>query len=192
MKHRPIAAGKSSFGFVDENRMFSEMGLKEDTVFLDVACGAGAYSIAASEQIGPNGIIHAVDLWKEGIEALEKEIEARQIKNIHSYVSDVSKHIPVSNGSIDVCMIATALHDLIQDNTDKGTMLEINRVLKSRGMLAVIEFKKIEGPPGPPVSIKLSPKELEEYLYQYSYHLVKTVDVGHPLYLSIYMKKVTS
>ncbi len=186
MKQQAIAAGKSSFGLVDEKRVFSEMGLKKATVFLDVASGAGAYSIAASEYIGPDGIIYAVDLWKEGIEALEKERDVRQIKNIHVYVADVSRHIPVSDGSVDACLMATVLHDLIQDNTDNGTMLEINRVLKPESILAVIEFKKIEGPPGPSVGIRLSPKEVEEYLYPYSYHMVKTIDISPNLYLSIF------
>ena len=189
MKQQQIAAGKSSFGLADVNKVFSAMDLKPDTVFLDVACGAGAYSVAASERIGPNGFIYAVDLWEEGIKNLKKTTEARQLKNIHASVSDVSRHIPVSDGLIDICLMATVLHDLIQDNTDQSTMLEINRVLKPGGILAVIEFKKIEGPPGPPVRIRLSPEEVEQYLHPHAYQAIKTIDIGSPLYLSVFKKK---
>jgi predicted nucleic acid-binding protein len=45
MTEKPIAAGKSSFDLVDTKRLFSILRLKEDTTFLDVACGSGAYSM---------------------------------------------------------------------------------------------------------------------------------------------------
>lgn len=68
MAEKPTATGKSSFNLIDSYKLFSEPGLKEDTSFLDLACGRGAYSIAASGYIREKGIIYAVDLWKEGID----------------------------------------------------------------------------------------------------------------------------
>ncbi len=68
MAEKTIAAGKSSFYLIDSYKLFSELSLKEDTSFLDLVCGRGAYSIAASGYIGEKGIIYAVDLWKEGID----------------------------------------------------------------------------------------------------------------------------
>ena len=79
MAEKPIAAGKSSFNLVDSKKLFFELRLKEDTTFLDLACGSGAYSIAASEYIEEEGLIYAVDLWKEGIDNLLKEIKIKQI-----------------------------------------------------------------------------------------------------------------
>ena len=56
MTEKPIAAGKSSFNLVDSKKLFSELRLKENTTLLDLACGSGAYSIAASEYIGEEGL----------------------------------------------------------------------------------------------------------------------------------------
>ena len=67
MTEKPIAAGKSSFDLVDPEKVFAELRLQPDTVFLDVACGVGNYALAAAEFIGEEGAILAVDLWEEGI-----------------------------------------------------------------------------------------------------------------------------
>jgi len=186
MAEKPIAAGKSSFNLVDSKKLFSELRLKENTTLLDLACGSGAYSIAASEYIGEEGLIYAVDLWKEGIDNLLKEIKIKQINNIHANIADISIHIPTESSCIDVCLMATVLHDLIQDDTDQETLEELKRVLKSNGSLAIIEFKKIEGPPGPPIQIRISPEKLDAILFSHDFRKVLTTDIGPYNYLSIF------
>ena len=186
MPHTPIAAGKNSYDLLNSKQFFKITNLKKGSVFLDVACGTGAYSIAASSYIGPSGMIYAVDLWKEGIDTLKANIKSQNITNIQTRITDVSRHIPLEDNSVDTCLMATVLHDLIQDNTDQGTMKEVGRVLKPDGSLLIIEFKKMEGTPGPPLPIRLSPQELEQYLLTTNFRLVKTMDIGHYLYLSIF------
>jgi ubiquinone/menaquinone biosynthesis C-methylase UbiE len=189
MPDKPIAAGKSSFELVNIKRLFSELRLTEDSVFLDVACGRGAYAIAASAYIGQTGRIYAIDLWEEGIDALQREIKARHINNISAQVADVGKRMPIADLSIDVCLMATVLHDLIRDNTDDGTLKEIKRVLKPQGKLAVIEFKKTKGTLGPPIGIRISPEEVITRLLPYSLRIAKTMDIGPHNYLSMFIKE---
>jgi ubiquinone/menaquinone biosynthesis C-methylase UbiE len=186
---KPIAAGSSSIDLVDVEKLFAELRLREGDIFLDVACGNGAYSMAASEYVGESGHIYAVDLWKEGIESLKQEIRTKQVANIDAHVADVSKRIPVEDHIIDVCLLATALHDLIQDGTDKGTLHEIKRVLNPQGTLAVVEFIKIDGPPGPPIHIRLSSEELEKHLRPYSLDMIRKIDIGPFLFLGLFKVK---
>ena len=188
MSDKPIAAGKSSFDLIDSAILFAALGLREDHVFLDVACGSGAYSLAASEYIGAEGRIFAFDLWPDGIDYLRNEIKSRGIKNISARVVDVSQRLPLEDQSVDVCLLSTVLHDLVQDNTDEGTLKEIYRTLKTGGRLAVVEFKKIEGIPGPPVHIKMSPEEVEAHLNPYSYRVIETMDIGPYNYLTLFSK----
>ncbi|MBN1847797.1 MAG: class I SAM-dependent methyltransferase [Deltaproteobacteria bacterium] len=183
---KPIAAGSSSIDLVDEKKLFDELQIHDGDTFLDVACGNGAYSIIASRYAGGSGHVYAVDLWKEGIESLERQIQIQDIKNIHASVADVSDHIPVADRSVDICLLATVLHDLIQDKTDAGTLKEIKRVLKPEGTLAIVEFKKIDSPPGPPIRIKLSPEELEKHLQPYSFDMTRMIDVGTFTYLALF------
>lgn len=186
MAEKPIAAGKSSFNLIDSYKLFSELSLKEDTSFLDLACGSGAYSIAASGYIGEKGIIYAVDLWKEGIDNLLKEVKIKHINNIHASIADISIHIPIESRCVDICLMATVLHDLIQDTTHQETLEELKRVLKPNGSLAVIEFKKIEGPPGPPIHIRISPEKLDAILFPHGFREMLTTDIGPYNYLSMF------
>ncbi len=188
MKEKPIAAGKSSFNLIDPVKFFSKLQLARGAVVLDLACGNGLYSIAASRYVGEEGRIYAFDLWKEGIDFLLREAAAGSIKNIYAGIADINSRIPVADNSIDVCLMATVLHDLIEDKTEKGTLDEVGRVLKPDGVLAVVEFLKVEGTPGPPVHIRIAPEELEAIVSPYGYRLVKTSEVGRFNYLSIFRK----
>jgi ubiquinone/menaquinone biosynthesis C-methylase UbiE len=185
MDHKPIAAGKSSFDLVDVEKLFSELNLKPETVFLDVACGRGSYSLAVSKLIEAEGHVYAVDLWEEGIAILEGEVTKRGIKNLTARVADVSRHIPVADKSIDICLLATVLHDLIQVQKAEGTLKEVQRVVKIGGTVAVVEFKKIEGPPGPPIDIRITAEELVGYALPHGLVPVKTVDLGPYHYLTL-------
>lgn len=118
MSHKPLAAGKSSFDLIDSERLFAELDLQEDMVLLDVACGRGAYALAAAERLGPAAKIYAVDLWREGIEALREAGESRGLRSIEAAVADVGKKLPVPDAAVDLCLLATVLHDFIQERVD--------------------------------------------------------------------------
>ena len=186
MGHNPIAAGKSSFDLIDFGELKALLEIDPGITFLDVASGAGAYTLALADHVGPEGRLVALDLWAEGIEMLNAEIQAKRADNIEAHVTDVSKHMPLESNSVDVCLMATVLHDLIEDHTDQGTLKEVARVIKPGGRLAVIEFKKIDGPPGPPRAVRLSPEETEACLVPYAFSVLATRDIGPYTYVSLF------
>lgn len=192
MGEKPVAAGKSSFGLIDAERLFSELPLVSDTVLLDIACGTGLYSLAAAERIGEKGKVFAFDLWPEGIDALNQEVAARRIRQIETGVADLTWQIPLQDGSVDICLLATVLHDFISIHGEEGALLEIGRVLKIGGILAVIEFKVMDGPPGPPAQIRIAPEAVRELLGPYGFRFLKTAELGPFNYLSLFKRQSAS
>ncbi len=189
MPPKPIAAGKSSFDLIDFATFLKTVDLNAPTVLLDVACGVGNYAIEIARQIRGKGTVHALDLWEEGITKLRLKAGSLGLNNIEASICDVSKTIPLADHSVDICLMATVLHDLIEDDTHHGALIEIVRVLKPAGRLAVVEFKKMPGPPGPPEKVRLSPEELLHVLEPLGFHCCETVDLGTVTYLSLFHLK---
>jgi ubiquinone/menaquinone biosynthesis C-methylase UbiE len=185
---KPTGAGKSSFGLIDSAKFFRELDLNKGATFLDVACGRGAYSLAASDIIGKDGQVYAVDLWEEGILSLRNQA-GKGIQNITTFVSDVAQSIPIENDCVDVCLMATVLHDFVGDKVGRQVMKEIVRVMKSEGTLAIVEFKKKDGPPGPPKPIRLSPEEVVKIVSAFGFQQNRYTEVGPDNYLQIFIRK---
>jgi ubiquinone/menaquinone biosynthesis C-methylase UbiE len=186
---KPTGAGSSSFELIDSAGFFREINLKAGMTFLDIACGKGAYSLAAADIIGRKGTLYALDLWEEGIRSLKTEAAAKGIRNIHALLSDASRRIPIADNAIDVCLMATVLHDFVADGIAREVLQETVRVLKPQGTLAVMEFKKKDGPPGPPLSVRLAPKNVEDMLLSYGLKQKRLADVGPYNYLLLFKRK---
>jgi ubiquinone/menaquinone biosynthesis C-methylase UbiE len=181
--HHPTGAGKTSFGLIDTELFFNSLDLKPGDVFLDLACGRGVYILAIAERFGHAGQIIGVDLWPDGIAELNAEAQARGMTAVEGLVGDAGDRIPVADSSVDVLLIATALHDFYNDGIAGEALAEIKRVIKPRGRIVIIEFKKIDGPPGPPITSRLAPKEVIKLLEPYQMSVTSELALGAFTYL---------
>ncbi len=188
VEKKPTAAGKSSYDLIEVDKFFSVLNLQKGISFLDLACGRGPYCLAASEIVGEMGRVYGVDLWEEGIGLLKSAAASRGITNIAAIVCDAGKQIPIEDHRIDVCLMATVLHDFVEDKIDQKVIHEVLRVVKPGGVVAVMEFKKIDGPPGPPRHIRLSPEQVDDLLIPSGFRQEQCADVGPYNYLLVYKK----
>ena len=186
MENIPVSAGRTSFNLLKEDLFFAALDIQPGMTLLDLGCGVGNYAIAAAPRVGPGGIIHAFDVWEEGIEILETRASMANIGNISAGLADLGKELPLDDGIVDLCLLATFLHIMINENTVDTLVKEVLRVLKPEGTVAIVEFKKIEAPPGPPLSMRHSPAELEQILAPYKLRVQDIVDVGPYNYLALY------
>lgn len=186
MAHKPTAAGKSSFDLIDFTTFIEALDLRGPIVLLDAACGAGNYAVEIARCLRGSGFVHAIDLWDEGIARLKLRAGSLGLDNINAQVGDVSRRIPLDDASVDICLMATVLHDLVEDGTHAGALQEILRVLKPEGRLAVVEFKKMPGPPGPPERVRLSPEGVAALLAPLGLSVQSTIVLGAVTYLTLF------
>ncbi len=183
---KPPGAGASSIDLIDVDLFFRALALKPGTSVVDLGCGPGDYAIPMAEAIGPEGRVYAVDLWKGCIEFLKSEIVRLGMDNIEPILADMALRLPFEEASMDVCLMATILHDLKENGSHDATLAEVKRFLKKGGIFAVVEFRKIDGPPGPPASIRLSPGETAALVEPHGFVRKATHDLGPHTYLMIF------
>jgi ubiquinone/menaquinone biosynthesis C-methylase UbiE len=104
-------------------------------------------------------------------------------------MADIGTEIPMASHSVDVCLMSTVLHDLIQDDTYKTALKEVRRLIKPEGIFAIIEFKKIEGPPGPPIHVRITSEDVIGILNPYGFHMKTNAEIGPFHYLSMFSQR---
>jgi ubiquinone/menaquinone biosynthesis C-methylase UbiE len=179
--------GKSSYDLINPKTLWSALHLDPGITFLDLGCGEGNYALAAAEIIGPYGTVYAVDLWAEGIATLKARAAQEGRDNLKALVAPAGE-IPLEDHSIDVGFMATVLHDLVEAGTAIAALAEMTRLVKPDGLLAIVEFEKIDGPPGPPRHIRLDPDEVEELVTPFGFSRQKVKKLGPYNYLITFVK----
>lgn len=180
---KPKGAGKSSFELINTEILKQILPVHRGSVILDLACGKGLYSRFLSHLVGPSGLVYAVDLWEEGLQILEEEMLKEEAANIATIKADATKEIDIEAHSLDLCLMATVLHDFKEMDADQAVLKQVLNLLNPGGCLAVIEFKKMDGPPGPPAHIRLSQKETEKLVTGLGFKKINTADLGDYNYL---------
>jgi len=189
MPKKPIGAGKSSFELIDADAFLKAINLEPEATVVDLACGAGNYTLAIARSKGAPRRIIAVDLWPEGIEALRKSANAEPVACIESHVADIRGRLPVEDTCADICLMATVLHDLVHEGDSQSTLNEVARILKPDGVLAIAEFKKLDGPPGPPKDIRLRLEDVSALLMKFGFiRFSAVVELGPHIYFAQFRK----
>ena len=180
--------GRSSRGFLDAGKVLRYIGINEGDRFLDLGCGNGYFSIAASQAVGKDGMVYAFDVDEESIAQLKSEIADRKLANIESSVVDITKKLPLADESISLAFMSNVLHGLVENDEADSTLKEIARVTAQNGRLAVVEFKKQDSPMGPPLSIRLTPEDVEALAQGYGFSKESAQEVG-PYHYAIILRK---
>lgn len=185
MSHAPTCAGKSSFDLIDPDLLLRSMPLDPDMTVLDLGCGAGKYTLAIAKRLQAPGRMIAVDLWQEGLASLRQTAQSMDAAPIEIHMADIRRELPIADDSVDLCLMATVLHDLVHESDDTTFLSEIRRVLNPRGVLAVVEFKKQDGPPGPPKAIRLRLEEVSALLLTAGFiRFSGVVELGDHIYFA--------
>lgn len=188
-EHTDTGSGSGAHleGVLDPHRVLEEIGILPGGALLDAGCGEGRFSIPAASMVGGEGKVYALDTSEKRIESLRRAALDRDLPQIEAFVADATERIPLPADSVDVCLMANVFHDLVEDGAVKGNLSEIRRVLKPGGVLAIVDFKKnVQRPPGPPLSRRLDPDEVERVVREYGFHRERATEVGPNHYLMLF------
>ena len=110
---------------------------------LDVATGTADLAISLSKKI-PNSSVTGIDISSGMLEVGNKKIKQKKVSNNVNLVLGDGESLPFDNNSFDAVTVAFGVRNF--ENLEKGLM-EMERVLKPGGILAILEFSKPESAP---------------------------------------------
>lgn len=146
--------------------------LKPSYIVADLGCGSGYFTVPISYMVKK---IFGIDIQKEMLEFLDQKIQKQNITNIETLLSK-KNIIPLRNEMVDLLLSVNTLHEF---NDKKRIIEEIRRVIKSKGKLAIVDFKKEDTGFGPPMSIRLSKEQASHLIEKQGFTILKSQDIKY-------------
>jgi ubiquinone/menaquinone biosynthesis C-methylase UbiE len=172
-------------GFFSPAEVLSVMeldGSADDVV--EFGCGYGTFTIAAASVV--KGIVHAIDIDADMVEATNREARSRGLRNVNAILRDfLADGTGLKDASVDYAMLFNILHVEHPD-----TMLgEAWRVLKGNGRLGMIHWNYDSSTPrGPSMAIRPTPEQCVEWASAAGFWKPRVYDLK-PYHYGIVMEK---
>ena len=135
------------------DQIMDAMGIADGSVVGDIGAGSGWFTIRLGRRVGPQGLVYAVDVQDEMINAITRRVQREGLTNVKAVLGIGSNpRLPAS--ALDAVLVVDAYHEV----KDRVTMLaNLARSLKPQGRIGVVDFKLEGTGPGPAPEERVSP-----------------------------------
>ncbi|MFI5397042.1 MAG: class I SAM-dependent methyltransferase [Candidatus Binatia bacterium] len=154
-------------------RVVEALQLRPGMCVADLGAGTGYFSAYLAAAVGEAGTVFAVDTEPALVAHLRERAEHERTPRVVPILASADNpRLPV--GAVDVVLIVDTAHHL----DDRINYLRrLRHVLKPRGRIVVIDFKKQEIPVGPPPEHKLAREQIVEEFGSAGYRLISEPDI---------------
>jgi ubiquinone/menaquinone biosynthesis C-methylase UbiE len=119
--------------FVSVSSLLDEFNIEPGQTVIDYGCGPGSYLKRASELVGPQGRVFALDIHELAIKAVTKRAIKEGLTNVTAVVTDRNK-CSLADETADVIYALDMFH-MVSD--PRGLMRDLNRISKRSGFLFI-------------------------------------------------------
>ena len=155
-----------------------KLGLAAGMNFADVGCGIGYFTLPAAKITGEKAKVYALDVSADMLGILKQRAAEQGLQNI-KIVQTEPYDLKLESGCADFALCSLVLHEV----EDKHMFLqEIARVLRPKGVLAVIEWKKVKGERGPSEQERIAEDELKSALQACGFANLNTTEINQDMY----------
>jgi len=136
--------------------ILKSFGLKKGMKVADVGVGTGYFLIPAARIVGQQGKAYGIDVSEEMLQILSKKRLPRNTVIVHS-IDGYSFDVPSSEVNF---VVASAI---LHENDPDKFLRELRRIMKRKGKLLIIEWKKTSKF-GPPLDERLDEEDVVRML----------------------------
>lgn len=138
--------------------IWNTIGIKDPKTVVDIGAGTGFFAKEFMQKM-QHGKIYALDISDIMIDYMREHLSVYKDKIVVQKMEESQTSLPEE--SADLIYMINLYHEL---NNRLQTLKETFRILKKRGRIAIIDWKKKQLEFGPPVSIKVALTEIENDL----------------------------
>jgi len=151
------------------------LGLKHGMTFVDLGCGCGTFTLAASEIVGVKGQVYAVDIDGENVERVAARAKERGLKNITALVGDILAKggVKLPSHGADLVLLANVIHG----TRSRVSLLRRVKSIQVGGTIAILNWSLGETPKGPPMQMRPTPEETVGCLAQVGFNDPAVLDM---------------
>jgi ubiquinone/menaquinone biosynthesis C-methylase UbiE len=176
----PGAGVKNDFGikFVDPDFVVKQLDIHAGMKVADFGCGAGYFSLALAKMIGDDGLVYALDIMPDKLEAITSSARNLSLTNIIVKRANLenANGSKLESNSIDLVV----MKDMLFQNKQKNIILaEATRVLKPGGKILVIEWAMYNEAIGPERQLRISKEALLAIAREAGLGVACDIDAGN-------------
>lgn len=170
-------------------KVISSINIQKGQVVADFGAGSGFFVIEAAKQVGPDGVVYAIDILEEPLEVISAKANALQIFNIKPIKSDLEseKGSTLEPASCDLVIISNIL---FQIKNPQRIIKEAERILKQNGRVLIIDWypeKMISKEEHSP----LTPEEIKQLAEKNNLKLLSQFEPG-PTHYGLLFQKIST
>jgi ubiquinone/menaquinone biosynthesis C-methylase UbiE len=128
------------------DRVLDGLALRGDETVLDVGCGHGLLLIGAAKRV-PRGRAVGIDLWQtedqagNSPDATRANARAEEVLDRIELKTGDARQLPFGDAMFDAVVSSWALHNIYDRDGRRKALLEIVRVLKPGGCVAILDIR---------------------------------------------------
>ena len=161
---------------ISPENLIPQLNITSGMQVADFGCGSGHMTMALAKIVGKDGFVNASDVQKSALETVKNKAMALNLENIAYIHADleVIGSTRISELTQDAVFISQAL---FQSKKKEEILKEALRILKTGGLLIMIEWKKGSGGLGPPDDLRSSEDLLKSISESIGFHFEKNLNV---------------
>ena len=173
--------------FIKPEEIIKNFEIRQGMVVADFGSGSGHYVLAVAKKMNNSGVVYAIDIQKNLLEAVKSEAVKRHLSNVDIIWADIESKegTKLANGTLD---FAIASNILFQIGDKEALAKEIFRTLKKGGRAAVIDWSASFGGAGPAPKEVASKTEAERIFIQEGFLEEREFPAGDNHYGIIFKK----
>lgn len=171
--HRAHLDSDERRAYLNPDAILGAFGIGPGMHVADIGAGTGFFALPAAIRVGPHGRIYAIDMAPEMLADLRANVARAKAVSVE-IAQSTEDEIPLPDASVDFALLACVLHEL----EGPGTLYECRRILRPKGRLGVVEWRKIDQDIGPPREHRLSEAEATAVLVRAGFAAVRTFEAG--------------